>query len=298
MPKPCRCLDNKGCPRTGARTYYISQNSVSKVTLLKNVLKLLQIPYIYDNIIVSKITNVTCNTKGEKDMNKVYGYCRISTKKQSIERQERNILKEYADAIIVKEAYTGTKVYGRKEFEKLLKVVESGDTIVFDSVSRMSRNADDGIKLYMELYDRGVKLVYLKEHYIDTEIYKSALEQTIGTTGNEIADIYIDATNKVIRLLAEKQIVKAFEQAEKEVTDLQERTKEGLETAKLNGKQIGNEKGVKLTTKKSVKAKEEIKAKAKDFGGSYTDTDLIKVIGIARNTYYKYKKELLVELNK
>lgn len=236
--------------------------------------------------------------KGENEMSKVYGYCRISTKKQSIERQERNILKEYADAIIVKEAYTGTKVYGRKEFEKLLKVVESGDTIVFDSVSRMSRNADDGIKLYMELYDRGVKLVYLKEHYIDTEIYKSALEQTIGTTGNEIADIYIDATNKVIRLLAEKQIVKAFEQAEKEVTDLQERTKEGLETAKLNGKQIGNEKGVKLTTKKSVKAKEEIKAKAKDFGGSYTDTDLIKVIGIARNTYYKYKKELLVELNK
>lgn len=229
-------------------------------------------------------------------MSKIYGYCRISTKKQSIERQERNILKEYSDATIIKEAYTGTKIYGRKEFEKLLKTVKTGDTIVFDSVSRMSRNADEGIKLYMDLYDSGIKLVFLKEHYIDTDVYQSALEQTIGTTGNDIADIYIDATNKVIKLLAEKQIVKAFEQAEKEVTDLQERTKEGLVTAKLNGKQVGNEKGIRLTTKKSIKAKEEIKSKSKDFYGSYTDTDLIKVLGIARNTYYKYKRELIEEL--
>lgn len=231
-------------------------------------------------------------------MCKVYGYCRISTKKQSIDRQERNILKEYADAIIIKEAYTGTKVYGRKEFEKLLKIVQIGDTIVFDSVSRMSRNADEGIKLYMELYDKGIHLVFLKERYIDTDVYQSAIEQTIGTTGNEIADIYIDATNKVIKLLAEKQIVKAFEQAQKEVTDLQERTREGLVTAKLNGKQIGNEKGTKLITKKSIKAKDEIKAKSKDFGGTYTDKDLIKVLGLSRNTFYKYKKELIEELNK
>lgn len=248
---------------------------------------------------VSDITNVTFNTKGEMIyMCKVYGYCRISTKKQSIDRQERNILKEYADAIIIKEAYTGTKVYGRKEFEKLLKTVQIGDTIVFDSVSRMSRNADEGIKLYMELYDKGIHLVFLKERYIDTDVYQSAIEQTIGTTGNEIADIYIDATNKVIKLLAGKQIVKAFEQAEKEVTDLQERTREGLVTAKLNGKQIGNEKGTKLITKKSIKAKEEIKAKSKDFGGTYTDKDLIKVLGLSRNTFYKYKKELIEELNK
>lgn len=230
-------------------------------------------------------------------MSKIYGYCRISTKKQSIERQERNILREYSNAIIIKEAYTGTKVYGRKEFDKLLKIVQFGDTIVYDSVSRMSRNAEDGINLYMELYDRGVNLVFLKERYIDTEVYKNAIKQTIGTTGNDIADIYIDATNKVIKLLAEKQIAKAFEQSEKEVEDLHQRTKEGIETARLNGKQIGNVKGTKLITKKSIKAKEEIKAKSKDFDGTYTDKDLMRVLGIARNTYYKYKRELIQELN-
>lgn len=229
-------------------------------------------------------------------MSKIYGYCRISTKKQSIERQERNILKEYADAIIIKEAYTGTKVYGRKEFEKLLKTVQTGDTIVFDSVSRMSRNADDGIKLYMELYDKGVKLVFLKERYIDTEIYQNNLKDKIELTGTDEDEIF-KGINNYFRKLAEKQIRIAFEQAEKEVKDLQERTKEGLLTAKLNGKQLGNEVGTKLITKKSIKAKEEIRAKSKDFYGTYTDRDLIKVLGIARNTYYKYKKELAAELN-
>ena len=76
----------------------------------------------------------------------VYGYCRISTDRQNIniERQIRNILKAYPDAVIKQEVYTGTKTDGRKVFEQLLKIIRSGDTIVFDSVSRMSRNAEAG----------------------------------------------------------------------------------------------------------------------------------------------------------
>ena len=46
---------------------------------------------------------------------KIYGYCRISTIKQSIERQHRNILDLYPNAIIVDEVFTGTKVEGRRE---------------------------------------------------------------------------------------------------------------------------------------------------------------------------------------
>ena len=45
-----------------------------------------------------------------------YGYCRTSTKKQNIERQVRNIKKEFPEAIIVKEMYTGAQIEGRKEF--------------------------------------------------------------------------------------------------------------------------------------------------------------------------------------
>ena len=77
-------------------------------------------------------------------MNTVYGYCRISKPKQNIERQVRNILAVYPDAVIVREVFTGTKFQGRKELEKILRVVQPTDKIVFDSVSRMSRNAEEG----------------------------------------------------------------------------------------------------------------------------------------------------------
>ena len=103
----------------------------------------------------------------------IYGYARISRPTQKIERQIQNIIREYPNAIIKQEAYTGTKIEGRKEFKKLLDIVKAGDTIVFDSVSRMSRNADEGVKTYFELFEKGVKLIFLKEHYIDTEIYKN-----------------------------------------------------------------------------------------------------------------------------
>ena len=74
--------------------------------------------------------------------------------------------------------------------------------------------------------------------------------------------------------------------------DLHQRVSEGLLTAKLNGKQIGQKKGTKLTTKKSIKAKEIIIRHSKDFDGTLSDEDCRKLAGISRNTYYTYKKEL------
>ena len=224
--------------------------------------------------------------------NKAFGYCRISTAKQSIERQERNIKAAYPEVVIVREVYTGTKVEGRAEWEKLYKAVKPGDTIVFDSVSRMSRNAAEGVNLYMDLFNKGVNLVFLKESYINTEVYKSTIEQTIGATGNDIADIYIKATNKVIKLLAEKQIIKAFEQAEKEVEDLHQRTREGIETARWNGKQIGRAAGSKVITKKSVEMKDRIRKMSKVFEGNMSDREVMEILNISRNTYYKYKREM------
>jgi len=229
-------------------------------------------------------------------MNKIYGYCRISTPKQSIDRQIRNIISAYPTAIIYKEVYTGRKLYERKEFEKLLHKISSGDTIVFDSVSRMSRNADDGIELYLELYDKGINLVFLKESYINTDTYKSALSNNIELTGDDVDDILI-GVNSYLKKLATKQIRLAFEQAEKEVLDLQQRTKEGIETARLNGKQIGQKSGRKLVVKKAAPAKEKIKKYSKDFYGNLNDKEVMLLIGISRNTYYKYKSELEEEMN-
>jgi DNA invertase Pin-like site-specific DNA recombinase len=217
-------------------------------------------------------------------MQRIYGYCRISTKKQ-------NILAAYPTARITKETYTGTKL-NRRGLEKILREVQKGDTIVFDSVSRMSRNAAEGIEIYMQLYDKGVELVFLKEPHINTVTYKQALSNSVELVGNEIADIYIEATNKVLRLLATKQIELAFGQAQKEVDDLHQRTAEGIETAHRNGKRIGTPKGSILNVKKKAPAMEFIAKHSHEFGGELNDTQCAAAAKICRKTFYKYKEEL------
>ena len=222
-----------------------------------------------------------------------YGYARISTKQQSIERQIRNISAVFPDARIYREAYTGTKIE-RPEFEKLLKRLKSGDTVVFDSVSRMSRDAEDGFALYQDLYNKGINLVFLKEHHIDTDTYKSALTNQLAMTGDD-TDLILQGVNAYLLRLAAKQIRLAFEQAQKEVDDLHQRTKEGIQTAKDNGKQIGQKQGAKLNVKKAAPAKAAILQHSQDFGGTLDDKDCMKLAGVSRNTYFKYKRELKEE---
>ena len=207
-------------------------------------------------------------------MQMVYGYCRISTPTQNIDRQKRNILDRYPKAKLFCEAYTGTTT-DRPEWCKLKAILKKGDTVVFDEISRMSRNADEGIKLYMELYDKGIELVFLKEPQCNTATYSETLKNRIEL---------------------------AFQSAENELKRLKERTREGIETARLNGKQIGRKTGSKITTKRSEEVKQIIKAKSKDFSGNMNDVEVIAYVkGItkggkfSRNSYYKYKSELKAE---
>ena len=96
-----------------------------------------------------------------------FGYCRISTTKQNIDRQERNILSVFPNAHIVKETFTGTKISGRKDWNNLYKLaIREAQTknvrISFDSVSRFSRNADEGCELYEDLFNRNIYPCVLK----------------------------------------------------------------------------------------------------------------------------------------
>ena len=228
-------------------------------------------------------------------MTTVYGYCRISTAKQSIERQERNIKEYDSNAIILKEQYTGTED-DRPVFTKLMNKVRRGDTIIFDSVSRMSRTASGGFKMYKELFNMGIELIFLKEQHISTNVYRQAISNSINLTGNKIADVYIHATNSVLLMLAEEQIRLAFEQSQKEVQDLRQRTREGIVTARLNGKQVGRKTGAKITTKKCKECKQKIVQYSKKFNGVLGDADVIKLLNISRNSYYKYCRELKEEI--
>ena len=214
--------------------------------------------------------------------------------KQSIERQIRNIKELFPDAIIVTDEYTGTKL-DRPGWTKLYKTVKPGDTIIFDEVSRMSRDAEEGFAVYEDLFLRGVNLMFIKEPHINTDTYKNAMENGVQMTGTNV-DYILEGINKYLLSLAKEQIRIAFSQAEKEVEYLHQRTREGIETARLKGKQIGQPKGAKLITKKSIIAKEIIRKHSKDLGGTLDDAEVIKLAGCSRNSFYKYKREIREEV--
>ncbi len=230
-----------------------------------------------------------------------YGYCRVSTKHQRITRQVTNIKELYPEATFIKEFYTGT-TQNRPLWDKLVKQLRKGDTIVFDSVSRMSRNAEEGFKDYKALYASGINLVFLNEPLINTAIFdstKSNLLEISVQTGNDAVDNYfkgnITLINNLLMSLAEEQIKAAFIQSEKEVTDLHTRISQGMRESKKNGTQIGITKGTTLITKKSLQCKEIIKKHAVDFGGTLSDKEVMVLCGISRNSYYKYKREIKSE---
>ena len=227
-----------------------------------------------------------------------YGYCRVSTQHQRITRQITNITELYPSAKIIKEFYTGTR-QDRPNWMSLINQIKTGDTIIFDSVSRMSRNATEGFKDYKTLYEMGVNLIFLNEPLINTSVFDSTRNNLLNInieTGNTAVDDFfkgnIELINNFMMALDEEQIKTAFDQAEKEVTDLHSRISQGIREAKKNGVKIGISKGTSLTTKKSLDCSAIIRKHSKDFGGTLEDPDVMKLCGCSRNSYYKYKKKI------
>lgn len=240
--------------------------------------------------------------KEDREMGKIYGYCRVSTEHQSLARQERNILSEFPNATIVKEKFTGTTME-RPVWTRLVKVdsngkglLSAGDTVVFDSVSRMARTAEDGFRAYMDLYKRGVNLVFIKERHIDTAVLDNASKKAIELTNDKKLNFIIDGVNKCLEAYSEELIEVAFRQSEKEVEDTRERIKEGILTRKLAGKQVGRKQGAGFTTKKEIRNLRNIKKYSKQFGGSLTDNELAKMLGIDRRTVAKYRNNILRDM--
>ncbi len=227
-----------------------------------------------------------------------YGYVRVSTMQQKTQRQIDNIKSFDANAIIYEEKQSGKDIENRAIFKKLLDKVKSGDTIIFDEVSRMSRNADEGYNLYMELMQQNINLVFLKERHIDTDEYKRRTQNHIArvSSSNEKMDNLI---NGILDLVAdfEKENLKdnirlAFQQAEHERLFLIKRVTEGKSRSeKPQGRPEGSHN---IKNDKAELIKKIIIEQSKDFDGKFSDAKIMKeyLQGVARNTYYKYKREL------
>src|SRR5690606_12074281 len=105
---------------------------------------------------------------GIKMENKTLGYARVSTAEQNEDRQVDLLKNKYGitDVDTYVDKLTG-KHLERAQLQKLQQVLRSGDTVVVDSLSRLSRSAKDTLILLDDWEKRGIVVVLDKEN-IDT----------------------------------------------------------------------------------------------------------------------------------
>ena len=153
--------------------------------------------------------------------NFVFGYARVSTEQQNLDRQI-DMLQKYGVDYLYNEKMTGTK-RNRPELEKLLERLTEGDTVVVESLSRLGRSTKDLIWLMETFNTKGVNLVSLKES--------------------------IDTTTSTGKLLF--TLMSALAQFERDV--LADRTREGLAAARARGRKGGRRPIDKEAVRKAVK---------------------------------------------
>ena len=153
--------------------------------------------------------------------NYVFGYARVSTEAQNLDRQ-LDALEKYGVDMIYNEKMSGTKK-NRPELTKLLDRITEGDTVVVESLSRLGRSTKDLIELTETFQSKGVNLVSLKES-IDTN----------------------SPTGKLLFTL-----MSAIAQFERDV--IADRTREGLKAARARGRMGGRPRADPEQVKKAVK---------------------------------------------
>lgn len=246
----------------------------------------------------------------------IYGYCRCSTKTQRINRQIEDIKKYCKEnnleepLVYYKDKWTG-RTLDRPSWNLLMRRIKAGDTIIFESVSRMSRNREDGYNEYFRLYEEGVNLIFVKERHINTESYKQAMntpdfdasdliDSIQGEHNKAFVKAILEAMNNWMKSKVRVDIYDAFKESEKEIQVLSQRTKEGMAVAAALGHHPGRKKGQKVETKKAREAKEFIRKNNRDFEGTLNDRDTLDLYlgrgnSISRASFYLYKSQLIKE---
>ena len=150
-----------------------------------------------------------------------YAYIRVSTNYQTVQNQKLAI-REYAryhrlhKIQWVAETISGTKNLEKRKLGKLLESVSTGDTIIVTELSRLGRSLMMILNVLQSLLEKGVMVIAIKEGYeLGDNIQSKVLAFAFGLS------------------------------AEIERTLLSERTKQGLERARKQGKQIGRRPGQK-----------------------------------------------------
>ncbi|GGM34474.1 resolvase [Paraliobacillus quinghaiensis] len=205
---------------------------------------------------------------------KTFAYIRVSSKEQNEARQV-NTMQDLGvhERDIFTDKLSG-KNTDRPQYQALKAVLREGDTVIFDSITRMSRNMNDIKAEYKYFIDNGISLQFVHEPMLNTHA-------TAGVTKNE--DVLQRAISDIILTL-----LSAF--AEKERTDIRERQAEGIAAAKRKGKRLGHPTLTYYTL--TLNQKELFNEQYKRWkGGKQTATRTMDNVGMKKTTFYKVVSE-------
>ena len=227
-------------------------------------------------------------------MAKEFGYCSSGCTRPQFEKQIDNINSRYPNAIIIKEVYSN-KVSDRTELHKLLSQLESDDVLIVNSLDRLSRDSEEVLSYYKTLAERGVKLIFLHQPYMNTELYTSVYEDMVSRTSDSDREVIRESLYRLV----EEQINRILAQSWEELQQRRGHMRESYNHARQEAKQDGQGQGKKYESRKSFMVKELIRKYNQNFEGSMNDVQTMEQIRndmgtLSRNTYYKYKKELAV----
>lgn len=206
---------------------------------------------------------------------------RISTKEERQQQRysrQANAIEKYAKennieyVLIAKEDESGKSFDNRKQWQRIEKLLQSGDTVIFKDISRFTRETENGFDKYNELMQKGVNLVFIDNPTVCTDYIKNLLN--VAEQQNIVTKTALESTVKLI-------LIVELNRCEQERRTIVNRITDGIKASpKKSGRVTGNVD--KLT--------DELKADIKNYNTNRTIKlcDLMKKYDISRNTLKKY----------
>lgn len=212
----------------------------------------------------------------------IYGYISLTTTYQNSKTQEKQIRKAFPgkDINIVESALEDTKA-----FSTLLSNLQEGDIVVVTDILHLTENEtnfDTINNCYQRIFATGADVVVLNAPYVNSSIYRAAIKANHmnGSSSVEMA----------VSMILEDQLRTLIDQtinSKKKLTGL-------IKDGQMNSpKHMGNKKGSKYKIKNKDSRLEYMQTHLQDFGGDQTNEEVMKALNMARNTFFRYKKELL-----
>ena len=226
-------------------------------------------------------------------MAKEFAYCSSGCSRPQFDRQIDNINSKYPNAIIIKEVYSDT-ITDRTELKKLLAQLEKDDTLIVNSMDRLSRDPGELLHYYKDLTLKGVKVIFINQPYMNTDIYADAYEDMKAMSYESKEEAVSDGLTHLLSA----QITRILEKSWEDLQQNRGHMRKVFQESVVAEKQSGGTVRKKHESRKSYMVKELIRRYNQNYDGSMNDVQTMEQIRnemgtISRNTYYKYKKEMV-----